>query len=66
MMRSSGTLCSLSTSTALIAEPPVAVAPRSVTISRVHRVRLTLTKHRIEQQHIPLCDVLRQLLPCQH
>ena len=60
MMRSSGTPCSFSTSTALIADPPVAAHPSQ----RAHRVMPAsgLTEHRVQQEHIPLCDILRELL----
>ena len=65
MMRSSGTPCSLSTSTALMADPPVAV--RAILKStnerdpRATQGRGRRTEHGIEQQNVPLRNIWREL-----
>ena len=56
--------CSLSTSTAFIAEPPVADSKKhsqSPAESLIFAPPQVLTKHRIEQQYVSLRDVLWEL-----
>lgn len=56
MMRSSGTPCSMSTSTALIADPPVAVCMLVKWIEE-DEGGTRCTEHRIEEEDVARCDV---------
>lgn len=58
MIRSSGTPCSMRTSTAFMADPPVAVhheTPPEVRHAAIH------TQHRVQEKHVSFSDVLREL-----
>ena len=61
MMRSSGTPCSKITSTALIAEPPVAVTYILTLAPTLRDNPKARTKHGVQEQHVTLRDVWREL-----